>query len=194
MLDPLPPRAVLFVGGDNDSYPLWYLQHVEHHRTDVTIVTMPLLGAPWYVAELERRHHLVGANSSGDPMTIARRIAESAFAAHRPVAVSLMVPKADRNRLANAWVAAGVVAIADDGRGSRPTDLDSTWTIIPVSHAPTERARTNIEQWRTGGVVRPSTEPVHEYVFGVLSCPDLALRNSPSKGQLASLDSLCNLR
>jgi len=54
LLDPLPPRTVLFVGGDNDTYPLWYAQQVEGRRKDVTIVTMPLLGAQWYVAEVER--------------------------------------------------------------------------------------------------------------------------------------------
>jgi hypothetical protein len=99
LLDPLPARTVLFVAGDNDTYPLWFAQQVEGRRKDVTVVTMPLLGAAWYVAELERREHLVGAARSGDPMKLARRIAESARAAGRPVAVSLMVPKADRSEL-----------------------------------------------------------------------------------------------
>ena len=194
LLDPLPPRAVLFVGGDNDTYPLWFAQQVDGHRPDVTIVTMPLLGAGWYVAELERRHHLVGTDRFGEPIAIARRIAENALAEHRPVAVSLMVPKADRDRLHDRWVATGLVAVATEVQAAVPADLDSTWTIIPVSRSATERSRSMIEQWRKGRVVRPSTEPVHEYVFGVLSCPDLALRRSPTKGQLASLDSLCNLR
>jgi hypothetical protein len=193
-LDPLPPRTVLFVAGDNDTYPLWFAQQVEGRRKDVTVVTMPLLGAAWYVAELERRQHLVGANRAGDPMTLARRIGESARAAGRPVAVSLMVPKDDRRRLGDAWIATGLVAIADERTFPRPADLDSTWTIIPVSRGATERARASVEQWRAGRVVRPSTEPVHEYVFGVLSCPAIALSRNPSKGQLASLDSLCNLR
>ena len=127
-------------------------------------------------------------------MSIARRIAAAALAAQRPVAVSLMVPKDDRTRLGDTWFVAGLAAIADDRSVPHPTDLDSTWTVIPVSRAPTERVRLDVEQWRKGGVVRPSTEPVHEYVFGVLSCPGLALQKSPSKGQLASLDSLCNLR
>ncbi|MGE5733374.1 MAG: protein O-mannosyl-transferase family, partial [Gemmatimonas sp.] len=40
LLDRLPARAVLFVAGDNDSYPLWYAQQVENRRRDVTVVTM----------------------------------------------------------------------------------------------------------------------------------------------------------
>jgi hypothetical protein len=194
LLDPLPQRAVLFVAGDNDTYPLWFAQQVEGRRRDVTVVTMPLLGAPWYVAEIERRQHLVGSDPSGDPMAIARRIAASARAAARPVVVSLTVPKADRDRLRDGWTAAGLVAMASDETAAAADDLDSAWTAIPVWRSATERTRASIEAWRNGRTVRPSTEPVHEYVFGVLSCPDLALRRSPSKAQLVSLDSLCNLR
>jgi hypothetical protein len=194
LLEPLPQRTVLFVAGDNDTYPLWFAQQVEGLRRDVTVVTMPLLGAPWYVAEIERRHHLVGPAQTRDPLWIARRIAEAARAAGRPVAVSLTVPKADRSRLGDEWTATGLVAIASDQTTVLPDDLDSAWTAIPVWRSATERSRASIEAWRNGRTVRPSTEPVHEYVFEMLSCPDLALRRSPSKAQLVSLDSLCNLR
>lgn len=54
-----PPRAVVFVYGDNDTYPAWYLQQVEGRRRDVTVVTVPLLGAAWYRGELARRHELI---------------------------------------------------------------------------------------------------------------------------------------
>ncbi len=41
-------NAILCTNGDNDSYPLWYLQTVERIRPDITIVNLPLLntGAP----------------------------------------------------------------------------------------------------------------------------------------------------
>jgi len=61
ILSPAPARAVVFAYGDNDTYPVWYAQHVEGLREDVTVVTIPLLGAEWYRAELERRHGLLGA-------------------------------------------------------------------------------------------------------------------------------------
>ncbi|MGK2961298.1 MAG: glycosyltransferase family 117 protein [Gemmatimonadaceae bacterium] len=60
ILSPAPARAVVFAYGDNDTYPVWYAQHVEGFREDVTVVTIPLLGAEWYRAELERRHGLLG--------------------------------------------------------------------------------------------------------------------------------------
>ena len=59
ILIPAPPNAVVFAYGDNDTYPVWYAQQVENVRTDVTTVTIPLLGAGWYRAELSRRHRLV---------------------------------------------------------------------------------------------------------------------------------------
>jgi hypothetical protein len=55
----LPPRAVMFAEGDNDTYPLWYLQQVRHLRPDVTVVTLPMLGQLWYRRELARRDDLL---------------------------------------------------------------------------------------------------------------------------------------
>jgi hypothetical protein len=59
VLSAAPAGAVVLAYGDNDTYPVWYAQHVEGIRRDVTIVTVPLLGAPWYRAELLRRDHLL---------------------------------------------------------------------------------------------------------------------------------------
>jgi hypothetical protein len=59
MLHSVPPNGIFLAIGDNDTYPLWYLQQAEGYRPDVTVVTIPLLGAPWYRAELQRRHHLL---------------------------------------------------------------------------------------------------------------------------------------
>ena len=61
LLSNLPQRSVLFVAGDNDTYPLWYAQQVEHTRRDVTVVTLPLLAAGWYGDELDRRDSLGAA-------------------------------------------------------------------------------------------------------------------------------------
>jgi hypothetical protein len=55
VLEPLPPGAILLTNGDNDTFPLWYLQLVEHVRPDVAVVNIPLMNTPWYVAQL-RRH------------------------------------------------------------------------------------------------------------------------------------------
>ena len=59
MLARVPPSGVMLAVGDNDTYPLWYLQQVEGTRRDVTVVTAPLLAAKWYRAELARRYKLL---------------------------------------------------------------------------------------------------------------------------------------
>jgi hypothetical protein len=46
LLEPLPPDAILFTNGDNDSFPLYFLQQVEHVRADVLVVNLPLLYVP----------------------------------------------------------------------------------------------------------------------------------------------------
>jgi hypothetical protein len=55
LLRGLPPKAMLFTWGDNDTFPLMYLQAVLHVRTDVQIVNISLTNAPWYLDELTRR-------------------------------------------------------------------------------------------------------------------------------------------
>jgi hypothetical protein len=59
ILTSAPKNAVVFAYGDNDTYPVWYMQRVEGVRGDVTTITIPLLGASWYRAEVARRHGLL---------------------------------------------------------------------------------------------------------------------------------------
>jgi len=48
VLASLEPNAVIFTGGDNDSYPLWMLQDVKNMRTDITIINTSLAGITDY--------------------------------------------------------------------------------------------------------------------------------------------------
>ena len=191
LLDQLPRRAVLFVAGDNDTYPLWFAQQVEGRRRDVTVVTMPLLAAPWYVEELGRRHRLT-AMSSGDVDAIAGAVANAARASGRPVAAALTVPATDRGYLSQTWRVAGLVAI-DETSIPNGAGATGTSTSVAVDTAATRTTAAAIDAWRRGRLARPSVDPTNEYFMNVLSCPGLILTSSPSKVQLTSRDSICNL-
>jgi hypothetical protein len=54
-LDSVEPYAVVVTGGDNDTFPLWYLQEVEGVRRDVTVMVYTYLDTDWFVRQMIRR-------------------------------------------------------------------------------------------------------------------------------------------
>lgn len=51
----LDKNAIVVTHGDNDTFPLWYIQEVEGVRLDTRIMNTSLLGTDWYIDQMRRK-------------------------------------------------------------------------------------------------------------------------------------------
>jgi hypothetical protein len=199
LLEAAPPNAVLFVAGDNDTYPLWYLQQVHGRRSDVTVVTIPLLPARWYREELARRHALLEDDSirswRGLDATLAG-VAATAQRKGRPRALAVSLPAAQRQALGDAWVMRGLVYVRDRGESHAAHVVPVRFagdTLLTVAH---DSGRVFVDTVATRRIdesrgAAPS-DPTESYIAALLRCPG-SVYAAVHAGR-GSVDPRCNLR
>lgn len=189
LLESAPRDAVLFLDGDNDSYPVWYLQQVERMRPDVLPVTIPLLPAGWYPEELARRtgwrwdaeRPVAGARTRAEQQMAL--ISDAARRAGRPIVASPAVTARERLLIGADWLMVGPLYVArSSAPGGTVATIDSMSAVRWLARAPAARHER-----------APPGDDVAWVMLSLLQCPRLALAHADS-ARRDSLEVRCNLR
>ncbi|MEO6443736.1 MAG: DUF2723 domain-containing protein [Gemmatimonadaceae bacterium] len=192
LLHDAPQGSVLILAGDNDTYPIWFVQEVLGQRRDVVTVTVPMLGAGWYREELARRHQLLDSTTlvvwRGLAPTM-RAIGDRARRTGRVLTATVSLDAAQRRMLDDhgRWQLKGMVLQRADGNAGPTLSIDS----VAV-----EASARRLDGVRAEVLATPARDPAGEYIQRVMSCPFVARDRVRGRveGPGSSLESICNFR
>ena len=169
--------AMIFSIGDNDTFGMWYMQEVEHYRTDVRVINTSLLGTDWYIDQMKHKAY----TSEPIPSQLVHR--QYAYGVRDVIYFDQRTDKIWPIADFMAWVG------SDDPKTKKIVDRNGEAPDLVYASYPTNRIRipVNKENVLKSGIVKPEdADKIVDYID--IKLPSVGM----GKNRLMMLDILAN--